>query len=163
MEILTSAEMGAADRRTAEEFGVPLETLMENAGAAVAGFCLRRYSATERVVVLCGKGNNGGDGLVAARMLAAAGVAVVLLGGEDEVKGDAAGALQRLRAEAPEVLLRAVVDEAGLAGAKQAMDSADLLIDAVLGTGFKPPMRGLAESLQKMIAIADAPVVAVDL
>ena len=165
MEILTSAEMGAADRRTAAEFGVPLQTLMENAGAAVAGFCLRRYSAAERVVVLCGKGNNGGDGMVAARMLAAAGVAVavVLLGGEDEVKGDAAGALQRLRAEAPEVLLRAVVDEAGLAAARQAMDSADLLIDAVLGTGFKPPMRGLAESLQKMIAIADAPVVAVDL
>src|ERR1039458_2309056 len=48
MEILTSAEMGAADRRTAEEFGVPLETLMENAGAAVAGVCLRRYSAAER-------------------------------------------------------------------------------------------------------------------
>jgi len=178
MEILTSAEMGAADRRTAEEFGVPLETLMENAGAAVAGFCLRRYSATERVVVLCGKGNNGGDGLVAARMLAAAGVAVavVLLGGEDEVKGDAAGALQRLRAEAPEVLLRAVVDEAGLAGAKQAMDSADLLIDAVVGTGFKPPLppqraearrgpglRGLAVALRELVAQASAPVVAVDL
>jgi len=117
---LTSAEMGAADRRTAEEFGVPLETLMENAGAAVAGFCLRRYSAAERVVVLCGKGNNGGDGLVAARGLAAAGVAVavVLLGREDEVKGDAdhpseqargdpgRERLRRLRAEAPEVLLR---------------------------------------------------------
>src|ERR1019366_7293303 len=179
MEILTSAEMGAADRRTAEEFGVPLETLMENAGAAVAGFCLRRYSAAERVVVLCGKGNNGGDGLVAARMLAAAGVAVavVLLGREDEVKGDAAGALQRLRAEAPEVLLRAVVDEAGLAGAKQAIDSADLLIDAVVRTGFKPPMppqraeearrwpglRGLAAALREQVEKASAPVVAVDL
>ena len=74
MEILTSAEMGATDRRTAEEFGVPLAELMENAGAAVAGFCLRQYPAAERVVVLCGKGNNGGDGLVAARVLAAAGV-----------------------------------------------------------------------------------------
>jgi NAD(P)H-hydrate epimerase len=165
MEILTSAEMGAADRRTAGEFGVPLETLMENAGGAVAGFCLRRYSAAERVVVLCGKGNNGGDGLVAARIMAAAGVAVavVLLGGEDEVKGDAAGALRRLRAEAPEVLLRAVVDEAGLAGAKQAMGSADLLIDAVVGTGFKPPMRGLAAALRELVAKASAPVVAVDL
>jgi NAD(P)H-hydrate epimerase len=190
MEILTSAEMGAADRRTAEEFGVPLETLMENAGAAVAGFCLRRYSAAERVVVLCGKGNNGGDGLVAARGLAAAGVAVavVLLGREDEVKGDAdhpseqarrgprAGALRRLRAEAPEVLLRVVVDEAGLAAAKQAMDSADLLIDAVLGTGFKPPLppqraearrgpglRGLAVALRELVAQTSAPVVAVDL
>jgi NAD(P)H-hydrate epimerase len=111
-------------------------------------------------------------------MLAAAGVAVavVLLGGEDEVKGDAAGALQRLRAEAPEVLLRAVVDEAGLAGAKQAMDSADLLIDAVVGTGFKPPLppqraearrgpglRGLAVALRELVAQASAPVVAVDL
>ena len=190
MEILTSAEMGAADRRTAEEFGVPLEMLMENAGAAVAGFCLRRYSAAERVVVLCGKGNNGGDGLVAARGLAAAGVAVavVLLGREDEVKGDAdhpseqarrgprVGALRRLRAEAPEVLLRVVVDEAGLAAAKQAMDSADLLIDAVLGTGFKPPLppqraearrgpglRGLAVALRELVAQTSAPVVAVDL
>jgi NAD(P)H-hydrate epimerase len=62
MQILTSAEMGAVDRRTAEEFGMPLTELMENAGAAVAGFCLRQYAAAERVVVLCGKGNNGGDG-----------------------------------------------------------------------------------------------------
>ena len=48
MEILTSAEMGAADRRTSEQFGVPLATLMENAGMAVARFCLRRYAAAER-------------------------------------------------------------------------------------------------------------------
>src|ERR1039458_2166611 len=165
MEILTSAEMGAADRRTAEEFGVPLETLMENAGAAVAGVCLRRYSGAERGGVLWRQGNNGGDGLVAARMLAAAGVAatVVLLGREDEVKGDAAGALRRLRAQAAGGLLRVVVDEAGLAGVKQAMGSADLLIDAVVGTGFKPPMRGLAAALRELVAKASAPVVAVDL
>ena len=91
MEILTAAEMGSADRRTAEEFGVPLAEMMENAGRAVARFCLRRYPAAKRVVVLCGKGNNGGDGLVAARLLAAAGVGVevVLLGRADEVKGEA--------------------------------------------------------------------------
>ena len=100
MQILTSAEMGAVDRRTAEEFGVPLATLMENAGAAVAAFCLRQYGVAERVVVLCGKGNNGGDGFVAARVLAAAGVSVrvILLGRADEVKGEAAEALRRLRA-----------------------------------------------------------------
>jgi NAD(P)H-hydrate epimerase len=81
-----------------------------------------------------------------------------------------------LRAEAPEVLLRVVVDEAGLAAAKQAMDSADLLIDAVLGTGFKPPLppqraearrgpglRGLAVALRELVAQTSAPVVAVDL
>ena len=74
MEILTAAEMAVVDRRTAEEFGVPVAELMENAGAAVARFCLRQYPAAKRVVVFCGKGNNGGDGLVAARVLAEAGV-----------------------------------------------------------------------------------------
>src|ERR1039458_2409041 len=117
MKILSAAEMGATDRRTAEEFGVPLATLMENAGGAVAGFCLRQYAAAERVVVLCGKGNNGGDGLVAARVLAGAGVGVrvVLLGRAEEVKGEAAEALRRLREEAAGVVVREVVDEAGLA------------------------------------------------
>src|ERR1700733_9131239 len=97
MQILTAAEMGAVDRRTAEEFGVPVEALMERAGGAVAGFCLRQYPAATRVVVLCGRGNNGGDGLVAARVLAAAGmtVQVLLLGRADGVKGEAAGALRR--------------------------------------------------------------------
>lgn len=165
MEILTSAEMGAADRRTAEQFGVPLAELMENAGAAVARFCLRRYPASRRVVVLCGKGNNGGDGFVASRMLAAAGVgvAVLLLGREDEVKGEAAAALARLRAEAPAVAIRPVLDEAGLTAVSDTMASAELLIDAVVGTGFRPPLRGLAAALRELAAKLDAPVVAVDL
>ena len=165
MEILTSAEMSATDRRTAEEFGVPLTELMENAGGAVAGFCLRQYAAAERVLVLCGKGNNGGDGLVAARMLAVAGVEVevLLLGREDEVKGEAAVALRRLRVEAPEVGVREVLDEAGLAAANGAMERAELVIDAVVGTGFKPPLRGLAVGLRELVAQASAAVVAVDL
>jgi ADP-dependent NAD(P)H-hydrate dehydratase / NAD(P)H-hydrate epimerase len=164
MKILTAKEMGAADRRTAEEFGVPLATLMENAGAAVAAFCLREYAAAERVVVLCGKGNNGGDGFVAARVMAEAGVAVevVLLGREDEVKGEAAGALGKVRAEAPVVPVREVVDEASLAGVSGLVELADLLIDAVVGTGFKPPLRGLAAALREVIADVDAPMVAVD-
>jgi NAD(P)H-hydrate epimerase len=158
MEILTSVEMGAVDRRTAEQFGVPLAELMENAGTAVARFCLRRYPAARRVVVLCGKGNNGGDGFVAARMLAAAGVgvAVLLLGREDEVKGEAAAA-------APEVAIRPLANEAGLAAVSDTMASAELLIDAVVGTGFKPPLRGLAAVLRELVANSAAPVVAVDL
>src|SRR5579859_4187261 len=116
MKILTAEEMGAVDRRTAEEFGVPLSELMERAGGAVAGFCLRQYPMVERVVVLCGKGNNGGDGFVAARVLAEAGVdvGVLLLGRGDEVKGEAAGTLKRLREEAAGVEVREVVDEEGL-------------------------------------------------
>jgi NAD(P)H-hydrate epimerase len=165
MKILTAAEMGETDRRTAGEFGVPLATLMENAGTAVAKFCLRRYPAAERVVVLCGKGNNGGDGLVAARVLAEAGVGVevLLLGRKDEVKDEAAGALERLPAEAQGVRLREVVDEAALAEMREDLESAELILDAVVGTGFKPPLRGLAAAARDAIAKVDARVVAVDL
>jgi NAD(P)H-hydrate epimerase len=165
MQVLTSSEMGAADRRTAEQFGVPLAELMENAGAAVARFCLRQYPAARRVLALCGKGNNGGDGFVAARVLAAArvGVAVLLLGREHEVKGEAAAALARLRAEAPTVAITPILDEAALAAASDAIASAELLIDAVVGTGFNPPLRGLAVALRELIANSTAPVVAVDL
>ncbi len=163
MKILTAAEMGAADRRTAEEFGVPLVELMEAAGRAVAAFCLRRYPSAMRVTVLCGKGNNGGDGFVAARVLAGAGkaVRVVLLGRADEVKGEAAVALRRLRDEASSVVLDEVGDEAGLKA--YGLGEAELLVDAVVGTGFKPPLRGLAAVLRGMIEGLDVPVVAVDL
>jgi NAD(P)H-hydrate epimerase len=165
MQILTSAEMAATDRRTAEEFGVPLPTLMENAGTAVAHFCLRRFAGAKRVVMLCGKGNNGGDGFVAARVLAKAGVLVriVLLGRAEEMKGEAAGALQQMQAEAPSVALDELVDEAALRALGDLLQDAELIVDAVVGTGFKPPLRGLAVVAREMIAGVDAPVVAVDL
>ncbi len=165
MEILSTVEMGAADRRTAEHFDVPLAVLMENAGRSVAEFCLRQVPEAERVLVLCGKGNNGGDGFVAARVLAEAGVdvAVLLLGREDEVKGEAATALARLHAETPSVAITSVLDEDALAASRDTIASADLLIDAVLGTGFKPPLRGLAAALRELVANSAAPVVAVDL
>src|SRR5689334_10841102 len=101
MQILSAAEMAATDLRTASEFGVSLETLMENAGSAVARFCLQEHPAAKKIVVLAGKGNNGGDGLVAARVLAERGrqVEVFLLGCADELKGEAATAFARLRRE----------------------------------------------------------------
>ncbi|MEO6982800.1 MAG: NAD(P)H-hydrate dehydratase [Edaphobacter sp.] len=165
MKILTAAEMGAVDRRTAEEFGVLLEELMERAGRAVAEFCLRQYPAVQRVTVLCGKGNNGGDGFVAARVLAGAGqlVRVILLGGADEVKSEAAAALRRLRDEASSTIVDEVVDEAGLKDVAGALEDAELLIDALVGTGFKPPLRGLATSLRELVEMMETPVVAVDL
>ncbi len=164
MKILTAEEMGAVDRRTVEEFGVPLGELMEAAGGAVAAFCLRRYPAVRRATVLCGKGNNGGDGFVAARVLAGSGlvVRVVLLGRMDEVKGEAAMALRRLRDEAPAVAVREVEDEAGLKACSDVLGDAELLIDAVVGTGFKPPLRGLAAALREMVEGLSVPVVAVD-
>ncbi len=165
MRILTAEEMGAADRRTAEEFGVSVESLMERAGLAVAEFCLRQYPGVGRATVLCGKGNNGGDGFVAARVLAQSGkrVRVVLLGRMDEVKGEAAEALSRMRNEASSAIVNEVVDEVGLEAISDAIGEAELLIDAVVGTGFKPPLRGLAVSLREMVERLDTPVVAVDL
>src|ERR1700756_1593386 len=141
MNILTAEEMGAVDRRTAEEFGVPLESLMERAGNAVAMFCLRHYGSDSGAVVLCGKGNNGGDGFVAARRLAQAGwlVRVVLLGRTEEVAGEAATALQRLRREASAVIVEETLDEAGLKACLPVLKDAELIVDAVVGTGFKPP------------------------
>jgi ADP-dependent NAD(P)H-hydrate dehydratase / NAD(P)H-hydrate epimerase len=165
MKILTAEEMSAADRRTEEEFGVSLESLMERAGRAVAEFCLREFASVRVVAVLCGRGNNGGDGLVAARVLEQAGVMVrvVLLGGMEELKGEAAGALGRLRHEAPAVMIDEVVDDAGLQDCATVLRDAGLLIDAVTGTGFKPPLRGIAVLLREMVERLDMPVVAVDL
>jgi ADP-dependent NAD(P)H-hydrate dehydratase / NAD(P)H-hydrate epimerase len=165
MKILTTAEMQAVDRWTADEFGVALERLMDAAGGAVAKFCLRQYPRVQRVVVLCGKGNNGGDGFVAARVLAQAGreVRVVLLGHADEVKGEAAGALRRLRDEASAVAVDEVLDEEGITACAEWLGDTELLLDALVGTGFKPPLRGLAVSLREIVEKLDTLVVAVDL
>src|SRR5271168_4203272 len=98
MKILTADEMGRADRATSERFGVSSLELMEHAGRAVARFVLRELPQCRRIVVLCGKGNNGGDGLVAARHLAQAGcaVSVVMLGDPAETQGDPKAMLERL-------------------------------------------------------------------
>ena len=92
MKIVTAEEMRAIDRATSERFGVPSLTLMENAGVAVAEYVLSHYAAAERIVVFCGKGNNGGDGFVAARRLHERGkkVQVILLANPEDLRGDAA-------------------------------------------------------------------------
>ena len=164
--ILTAAEMGAVDRRTAEQFGVPVADLMERAGGAVALFCLREYPDARRVTVICGKGNNGGDGLVAARAMALAGVEVtvlVLAGSAGEVGGLAGAALARLREEAGAVRVVFCGDEGALAAEDEALVEADLLVDAIVGTGFKAPLRGPAEVVRRWVRELAVPVVAVDL
>ena len=165
MEILTAAEMRETDRRTAEEFGVSRDELMERAGAAVARFCLKHYEAAGRVTVLCGKGNNGGDGLVAARYMARRGrsVRVLLTGQESDFKDEAAGALGRLRNEVPETVVEELRTETSEAQMDEALGWAELIVDAVVGTGFKPPLRGVAAILRDKVAAVAVPVVAVDL
>src|SRR5713101_4649361 len=92
MKIVSASEMREIDRVTSEGFGVPSLTLMENAGAAVAEFIATHYPSAKRIGVVCGKGNNGGDGFVVARKLHEAGkdVRLLLLADPAELRGDAA-------------------------------------------------------------------------
>jgi hydroxyethylthiazole kinase-like uncharacterized protein yjeF len=160
MKILTAAEMAATDKQSVEQ-GVPVAVLMENAGAAVARFCLRRFPGNGLVVAFCGKGNNGGDGFVAARHMAEAGrrVRVALLGTASELKGDAADAFATMKKQSG-VEVREAGNESAL---RAALAGAELVLDAVVGTGFKPPLRGLAVVARDLLAKMNAPVVAVDL
>jgi len=160
MKIVSAAEMRAIDRATCERFGVPSLTLMENAGSAVARFLLSDYSQAERIAIICGKGNNGGDGFVVARKLADAGrtVRVLLLCAPEELRGDAAAMLRQLAVRPLVVTEPARLDSSGATE----MFTADLLVDAVLGTGFRPPVSPLYAAVIGKMKESAAPIVAVD-
>jgi ADP-dependent NAD(P)H-hydrate dehydratase / NAD(P)H-hydrate epimerase len=161
MKIVTAAEMREIDRVTSQRFGVPSLTLMENAGTAVAEFVLARYPSADRIGVICGKGNNGGDGFVAARKLQAAGkgVRLVLLAEPSELRGDAAEMFSRLTVaplivRSSEELKREPV---------RAVFESEVLLDAILGTGFRPPVSGLYGEAIALLNASSAPVIAVDI
>ena len=164
MKIVTADEMRSIDRLTSERFGVPSLTLMENAGSAVAAFVLEGYPGAKTIGVICGKGNNGGDGFVCARRLRAAGkkVSVLLLAAPAELRGDAAAMFKKMGIKPV-----AAREEKHLAApAAQRVFHCDLLVDALLGTGFQPPVKGLyAEAVRRMWECArdGRHVVAVDI
>jgi ADP-dependent NAD(P)H-hydrate dehydratase / NAD(P)H-hydrate epimerase len=145
MKILTAGEMREVDRLTSERYGILSLTLMENAGKSVADFMAARFRRLEsrRIVVLCGKGNNGGDGFVAARRLAEAGATpiVILVASEDEMRGDAAANRERWQKSGGEVRLAHTASD--WQAAKPAVNSADLIVDALLGTGVRGSVEGL--------------------
>ena len=161
MKIVSAAEMREIDRATSERFGVSSLTLMENAGTAVAEFVLVQYPPAKCVGVVCGKGNNGGDGLVAARKLREAGrdVRVLLLAEPSELRGDAAAILGKL--PVTPVLARASAELK--ADPARAVFESDVLVDAILGTGFRPPVSGLYAKAIALLNASRAPVVAVDI
>jgi len=146
MEVVTGEQMRRIDRRTIEGLGIPGLKLMEAAGRGVAQALLRDYPDAERtgVVVLCGKGNNGGDGLVIARHLARRGITprVVLLARADEIKGDAAHNLRAAREQGLQV--REIPDAEAWREARAVLDGSRLVVDAILGTGVVGGARGLA-------------------
>jgi len=151
IEILSNAEMAEADRLTIAG-GTAGITLMENAGKAVAQAVSGRQSAGGRVIVLAGPGNNGGDGFVAARLLAERGyaVTVLLVGAIEKLKGDAAAAAKAWGR--------------GVAAAKpDELAGADIIVDALFGAGLDRPVSGLAQAMIEAVNAQAAPVVAVDL
>ena len=133
MHILSAAEMQACDRLTSERYGVPSLELMQAAGGATAVFARQQFPLARRVTVLCGRGNNGGDGLMTARLLAASGLEVttLLLGAPEGLKGDAAQAWHELnRLETPARGVVEVVLEAKDFNRHSDALLADLIVDA---------------------------------
>ena len=164
--VFTAAEMRALDARAIGTLGISGPRLMENAGRGAAAVIAREWAPIrpKRVLVLCGKGNNGGDGFVVARHLKTKGakVRILLLGSRAEVKGDAAQALAQWRGRVEEIRT-----EADLATVSTAVDEADLVVDGLFGTGLAAPVSGLAdhviERLNESAARAACGVVALDL
>jgi NAD(P)H-hydrate epimerase len=158
--------MRSIDRWAIEERGVPGLDLMERAGTGVAR-AVERLADGRPAAVVCGKGNNGGDGLVAARLLREAGhrVTVVCVAAPDELTGDARVNLDRLPGEGPVRLNGAPWAQAGDQDGRApaaALDGAEVLVDALLGTGFAgEPHGAVAEAIERINALG-RPVVSVD-
>lgn len=155
MKVVTAAEMAAVDRRTIQELGLPGSVLMETAGRAVAHACVRHWPAARRVAILCGPGNNGGDGFVAGRTLQRLGrhVQLVLVGASpDTLKGDAALHARVFARSGGSVL-----------GALEALGPAELVVDALFGTGLRRPLEGPPAQAVAWMAQSGLPVVAADI
>jgi NAD(P)H-hydrate epimerase len=145
MKVLTAAEMREVDRLTAERHGVASLVLMENAGTSVSNYIRDRFPnfGKRRIVVFCGKGNNGGDGFVVARKLKELGdsLALYLFADPKQLRGNAAENCDRWEKSGGEV--HVVSDAAGMSAAKSTANAADIIIDALLGTGTRGAVEGL--------------------
>ena len=165
MRVLNTQQMREADRRTIDEIGLPSIVLMENAGRQAVAAMEAAFDdlATSHVAVLCGRGNNGGDGFVVARTLAQRGVrsTVFLLGAVAEVRGDARTNL--------EVLGRIGLTVVEIANAQDwelhftEVSECDVVVDALLGTGFSGTLTGLLETVVADVNGLGVPIVAIDL
>lgn len=165
MEILTGEQMRRVDRRAIDGMGMSGLDLMEAAGRGVAAAILRdhRPDADLGVLVFCGKGNNGGDGLVAARHLLRAGAmpAVVVLGRAEDLRGDAAAHLGAGRAAG--LVVEEVVDAASWARLRPLLERPGVALDALLGTGVRGGARGLVAEVIEDLSRGRRVVISIDL
>jgi ADP-dependent NAD(P)H-hydrate dehydratase / NAD(P)H-hydrate epimerase len=165
MKLVTAAQMRALDREAIEQFGIPGLLLMENAGRGAADEIQDRFgdACEGGVVVLCGPGNNGGDGFVIARHLFNVGfdVACLLVGGRAKLKGDARTNFRIADRLGIQVLSVQTDKQVGVAAAL--LESTGLIVDALFGTGLARAIEGPAAALIEIVNEMETPVVAVDM
>ena len=164
MKIVTATQMQALDRRTITEARVPGLTLMERAGLGTADFIQNRFGplAGKRITIVCGKGNNGGDGLVVARLLRQrrAIITVLLLTSATELSRDAKAMYRRWLRVGGNSATKSF-ESPGQAQALLA--HSDLLVDALLGTGLSTPVTGAYREAIRLMNDVGSPIVAVDM
>lgn len=163
MHLPTSHEMATLDRRAAEEFGVPTLLQMEAAGRQVAEVATRMVTVQNpRVVIVAGKGNNGGDALVAARVVTASGwrPTVVLLARDADVGGDAGVNLTSARRAGLDI---SNLDTLAAPGLRGLFTGADLIVDGLFGTGLRGPVVGLAARVIEAVNSSGRAVLAIDI
>lgn len=160
--VLTRAEVRELDRRATAEAEVPSLELMENAGHGATELLLARYPDARRVAVVCGAGNNGGDGFVVARLLKTHGreARVLLAGDPDRLRGDA---LTNSRAWVDAGGALVTVTESSLDVLAAALAEAELVVDALFGTGLDRELTGLSREVVLRIEAAHKPTLALDL
>lgn len=162
MRIVNADQMRELDRRASQEFGVPSIILMENAGMRAFDliYSILCETGAHRVAIVCGRGNNGGDGFVVARHLhqVSAEVQAFLVGKKEEVKGDA-----RVNLEIAEKSGIPVAEIKDIGSLRKALAHSDLIVDALFGTGIKGEITGLSGEVIDAINACGRPVVAIDL
>lgn len=163
MRILTADEMRAADRAAIEEWGIPGLVLMENAALGVVEAICRRFDEASKIVIFCGPGNNGGDGLAVARhlMLRRFEPRILLLGWSRNRSEDAQRQLEICERQG--VPLTRIETTEELRGSFPAALNGDLWVDALFGTGLSRPLEGLFAEAVSWLSSGLAPVVSVDL
>ena len=165
MRILNAAQMREADRFTIEDIGIPSLVLMENAGRQVVAAMEAAYESrlSGRVAVLCGRGNNGGDGFVVARTLLQRGIdtAVFVVGALADVRGDAKTNLEILGRLGVTVV--EIGDEQTWELHFSEISQCTLIVDAIVGTGLTAPLSGMMETVVADVNASSIPIVSIDL
>ena len=164
MKIATVSQMRAMDRQAIEKFAIPETLLMENAGGAAYRVLRDRFAvAGRRVLICCGSGNNGGDGLAIARILANRGAhaTAYLFAKKQDLTGDAATNLAIALACGVEVV--EIPDDEAFTKFETAMAGHELYVDALLGTGLNSPVRGRYGAAIELLNESGRPVLAVDI